>query len=259
PEARGKHVFTRTPNATGPICVPCRSPSRWNAAVTAAAMYSTPELTREERGEEEDENEEKQRGPYGTAAARTPAAAAVAWRRPRWLAHRAGRRPKASKPRRPGTRVGAAQKGHALRLFVRARSPMTPRCVPQGRLFVPGRFLDDPEARRGPPKTEDGPKPPAMTCYPAARARLGLLRPRAGGLKSAPAAARQHPLIPGGAAGARAVQGRTAAICCQRPAAAARVPRGSRGRGRPAAPPAQRINSRAEREELCGRSEDWPN
>ncbi|CAK0808918.1 unnamed protein product, partial [Prorocentrum cordatum] len=104
PEARGKHVFTRTPNATGPICVPCRSPSRWNAAVTAAAMYSTPELTREERGEEEDENEEKQRGPYGTAAARTPAAAAVAWRRPRWLAHRAGRRPKASKPRRPGTR-----------------------------------------------------------------------------------------------------------------------------------------------------------
>ncbi|CAK0808922.1 unnamed protein product, partial [Prorocentrum cordatum] len=61
PEARGKHVFTRTPNATGPICVPCRSPSRWNAAVTAAAMYSTPELTREERGEEEDENEEKEK------------------------------------------------------------------------------------------------------------------------------------------------------------------------------------------------------
>ncbi|CAK0808926.1 unnamed protein product, partial [Prorocentrum cordatum] len=65
PEARGKHVFTRTPNATGPICVPCRSPSRWNAAVTAAAMYSTPELTREERGEEEDENEEKEKTNIG--------------------------------------------------------------------------------------------------------------------------------------------------------------------------------------------------
>ncbi|CAK0808912.1 unnamed protein product, partial [Prorocentrum cordatum] len=59
---------TRTPNATGPICVPCRSPSRWNAAVTAAAMYSTPELTREERGEEEDENEEKEKTNIGGAA-----------------------------------------------------------------------------------------------------------------------------------------------------------------------------------------------